>query len=104
MADVKKETKFYKPPSLSCGLTFASSPDLCEERGMEGQSRNVKLALLLDSPAIRKDSISPSLGRQEPLEMESLGMESWDSVKEEFLGAGEKPHCQYLFRGKSCVQ
>lgn len=71
---------------------------------MKGQSRNVKLALLLDSSASMKDSISPSLGRKERLEMESLGMESRDSVKEGFLGAGEKAHCQYLFRAKSCVQ
>lgn len=44
MAGVKKETSFYVLLSLSCGLTFASSPDLHEEGRMEGQSRNVKLA------------------------------------------------------------
>lgn len=35
VAGVKRETSFYKCPSLPCGLTLASSPDLHEDRGKD---------------------------------------------------------------------
>lgn len=101
MAGVKRETLFYMLLSLSCGLTFARSPDLHEEGRTEGQSRKVKPAGPVRLPHSPKDSPSLSLGRNWDFRNRK---ESWDSVKDGFPGAEGKAHCQYLSRGKSCMQ